>query len=104
MIQKTLQEIANAGFQQQNGPNAWYYPEGVNQPAAVPRIHIGGSIDHSPPPTMDINFVSIGPHGAGQNLNWNAATNRWDLNTPGINWAGYRNEMENVLTTLGIAS
>lgn len=104
MIVKTLQEIANAGFQQQQGPNAWYFPEGVNQQAAIPRIHIGGSINHAPPASMDITFVSVGPHGAGQNLNWNAATQRWNLNTPGINWFGYQGEMAAVLTTLGIAS
>jgi hypothetical protein len=103
MIIKTLQEIINAGFQVKQGPNAWYFPEGVHQPANIPRIHIGGNIDHVPPATMNITFVSIGPHGAGQNLAWNAHIQRWELNTPNINWGTYKNEMENVLTTLGIA-
>jgi hypothetical protein len=103
MIRKTLQEISDAGFQQQQGPNAWYFPEGVNHPNTA-RIHIGGSINHAPPPSMEIDFVSIGPHGAGQRLHWNAGTHRWDLNTPGVNWYSYRGEMENVLTRLGIAS
>lgn len=103
MIIKTLEQIANAGFQQQQGPNAWYFPEGRHQPPRLPRIHIGGNIDYNPPETMDINFVSIGPHGAGQRLRWLPRLQRWDLDTPGINWYGYRGEMSDVLIRLGIA-
>jgi hypothetical protein len=107
MIEKTLQEIAEAGFQKREGPNAWYYPEGPDQAADVPRIHIGGSVDHGPPAVMRIAFVSIGPHGRGRNLQWDAATGKWKFDTPGVNWNSwsdtYRYEMENVLTTLGIA-
>ena len=103
VIRKTLKEIKDAGFQQISGPNAWYYPEGPGHPDTV-RIHIGGSIDHSGDSTMSIDFVSIGRHGAGRRLRWNAITEKWNLNTPRIDWGGYQGEMEGVLATLGIAS
>lgn len=103
-ITKTLQQITAAGFQRVEGPNAWYYPEGLPAAPAAARIHIGGSIDHSGVPSMNIAFVSIVLNGQGQNLQWNQQTGKWNLNTPNINWGEYEGEMQNVLTTLGIAS
>ena len=102
-ITKTLQQIRDAGFQQQSGPNAWYFPEGRSQASTVPRIHIGGSIDYTTN-SMNITFVSIGPHGSGQRLSWDSGRGKWSLSTAGVYWGGYSGEMSSVLTTLGIAS
>jgi hypothetical protein len=103
MLNVTLEQIKSAGFQEINGPNAWHYPEGVNQGPGVPRIHIGGSIDHSPPPSMNVTFVSIGIHGRGRNLFFNRNTQLWDLDTPNVDWFGFKGELSGILTTLGIA-
>jgi hypothetical protein len=89
-----------AGFKPFSGGD-WYYP-----PTGYPHIHLIAPYANTrdSPQTVTEIAISWGGNPKNPNLVLCASFNRYNLDTPGINWGANEDKFKDVLVHLGVAA